>query len=198
MTNNAYPTTTPGATTSGSAAPIFEATASKSKGKNQSKKTTEKAVDSAREVAGSATHEAGTVVHEAATQVKKLASQTRDELTEQASTQQRRVADGFRAAGSELSAMSAAPEASGIASGIVSTVGQRADDVAEWLEQREPADLMHEVSAFARARPVVFIGLAAVVGVLAGRLTRSLATSDDETSTAPRTSYPSTSPSTSW
>lgn len=182
MTNNTYPTTPPGAAPSGSAAPqSFETTGSPSKGKKQ-KKTAERAAGSAREIAETATHEAGSVVHETGHQIKKLASQTRDELTEQASTQQRRVADGIRTMGSDLSAMSNSSDSNGVASGIVSSVGQRVDGVAEWLEQREPADVLDEVASFARARPLVFIGIAAVAGVLAGRLTRSLASSDDRAS----------------
>ncbi len=163
MTNYAPTTTTPESTPSGADTP--------------------RVADAARDVAGSVSHEAGTVVHATATQAKKFASQVGDELQEQASTQQHRVAEGIRSVGSELSTMSNASESNGMASGIVSSIGERADGVANWLDSREPADLLHEVADFARARPVVFIGLAAVVGILAGRLTRSLASDDDQAST---------------
>lgn len=144
---------------------------------------TPRVADAAREVSGTVTHEAASVARETAQQAKKLALQARDELQEQAGTQQQRIAAGLRTVGDELSTMSTATDSSGIASGIASSVGERVDGVAEWLERREPADVMHEVADFARARPIVFIGLAAVVGVLAGRLTRSLATSDEPSPT---------------
>ena len=48
------------------------------------------------------------------------------------------------------------------------------DDFANWLQNREPADLLEEVRRFARRKPGVFLLGAAAAGVLAGRLTNGV------------------------
>lgn len=70
--------------------------------------------------------------------------------------------------------MSADREGSGLAGQLVRTAGDRAGSVADWLEQREPGDILDEVKQFARRRPGVFIAAAAIAGVAAGRLTKGL------------------------
>ncbi len=45
---------------------------------------------------------------------------------------------------------------------------------SDWLAQRDPGSLLHEVKSFARRKPGVFIAGALVAGVVAGRLTRAL------------------------
>ena len=60
----------------------------------------------------------------------------------------------------------------------------RVHGVAGWLEEREPGDLLNEVKGYARRNPGTFLVGAAVLGVLAGRLTKGLtAGSDDHDST---------------
>jgi hypothetical protein len=46
--------------------------------------------------------------------------------------------------------------------------------MADWLEQREPGDLLDEVRRFARRRPGAFVLGALVAGVVAGRMTRGI------------------------
>jgi hypothetical protein len=45
-------------------------------------------------------------------------------------------------------------------------------DLAGWLEQREPGELLDEVRALARRKPGTFLLGALAAGVVAGRLTR--------------------------
>ena len=45
-------------------------------------------------------------------------------------------------------------------------------EIAHWLDNHEPADVLNEVKRFARRRPVAFLALAAAAGVVAGRVTR--------------------------
>jgi hypothetical protein len=47
--------------------------------------------------------------------------------------------------------------------------------VAGWLESREPGDLVAEVRSYARRNPGTFLVGAALLGVVAGRLTRNVA-----------------------
>jgi hypothetical protein len=62
----------------------------------------------------------------------------------------------------------------------VSQAGARAHGAADWLEQRQPGDLVDEARSFARQRPGTFLIGAAVVGVLAGRLTRGAVAAHSE------------------
>jgi hypothetical protein len=54
--------------------------------------------------------------------------------------------------------------------------------VADWLEHREPGDLLDEVRRFARRRPGTFLVGAAVAGALVGRLTRGVVAQQQEKS----------------
>jgi hypothetical protein len=112
--------------------------------------------------------------------VKHLVSQTRNELTEQAGTQQQRVAEGLRSLGRELESMARGSENRGIATDLVSQVSERTNAVASWLEQREPGHVVDEVTRFARQRPGAFLALAAGAGLLVGRLGRGLKAATDD------------------
>lgn len=131
------------------------------------------AASAGQRVAGVAKDEVGNVASEAKYQAKDLLHQARTELTEQAGAQQERVAGGLRSLSDELNSMAQSSEG-GMAADLVRQVATRAGDVAGWLDQRDPGSLLQEVQDFARRKPGVFIAGAALAGILAGRLTRSL------------------------
>lgn len=126
------------------------------------------------QVAGTAKDEAGKVASEAKSQAKDLYHQTRSELTDQASTQQKRVAEGLRSVSDELKGMHGKSESQGVATELVGQAAERLQGVAGWLDDRDPGSLLDEVKQFAARRPGVFIGVAAAAGLLAGRLTKGL------------------------
>lgn len=142
----------------------------------------------AGDVASTAGHEVKQVTREAKDQAQQLWSQTRRDLTDQAATQQTRVAGGLRELADQLSSMADSSDQGGMAKGIVDDAARRAGDVASWLDQRDPGTLLDEARGFARQRPGTFLAIAAGVGVLAGRLSRSLVDeardSDDSTGSA--------------
>ncbi|MBM7503411.1 hypothetical protein ACFPER_08015 [Agromyces aurantiacus] len=156
-------------------------------------------------VADTAKQEARSVASEAKYQARRLVDSVGSEVRSQASTQQHRAAGGIRDVGSQFSEMAATSGRSGMARDLVETVGARADSVATWLDQREPQDLLEEVKRYARRRPGVFLAIAAGAGIVIGRLTRSLATPSDSSSTSGRrltgtadtTAYPAQLPDTS-
>lgn len=132
-------------------------------------------------VAQAATHvtevtknEAGKVAAETKMQAKDLLKDARSQLTEQAGEQQVRVATGLRSISGELDQMVSASETDGMATDLVRQAASRAEHAATWLDDRDPGSLLEEVRSFARRKPGTFIALAAVAGVLAGRLTRSV------------------------
>jgi ElaB/YqjD/DUF883 family membrane-anchored ribosome-binding protein len=140
----------------------------------------------ASDVASTAQQEATQVAREAKDQVRELWGRTRSDLTDQAATQQTRVAGGLRELSDQLGSMAGAADQDGMAEGLVEDVARRADEAARWLDQRDPGSLLEEARSFARQRPGTFLAIAAGVGVLAGRLSRSLVDeardSDDSTS----------------
>lgn len=140
------------------------------------------AATQAKDVLDTAKHEAASVAGEAKSQAKDLFAQTQRELKEQANTQQQRVAGGLRSVSEELDSMASSASGSGIAADLVTQVSSRLSAASTWLGDRDPASVVTEVKRFARRRPGTFILAAAVVGVVAGRLTRALAsaTSDEK------------------
>jgi hypothetical protein len=133
-----------------------------------------------RRVADVTKEETRAVASETKRQARRLADDARRELRDQAAAQQTRVAGGLRSVGSELSRMADGSTEPGVATDVVREAGRRVDGVARWLDQRDPGSLLQEVKMFARRRPGVFLAIAVGAGVVAGRLTRALATSSED------------------
>jgi len=146
------------------------------------------AASAAQGVAETAKGEAANVAHEAKANAQDLLHQAKSGLTSQAGTQQQKAAEGMRNISSQLHSMASAPDQQGVASDLVRQAAERTSSVASWLENREPGDLLNEVTRFARNRPGTFLLLAAGAGVLAGRLTRGLTAGAPEAATSTGTS----------
>lgn len=133
------------------------------------------AKEKAQETVGVAKDKAMETVGEARSQARALLDQSRTELSDQASSQQQRLAGGIRSLSSELSSMASgeAPE-QGLATDLARQVSSYLERVGGWLEDREPGDVLDEVSRFARRRPGAFLAIAAGLGLVAGRVARSL------------------------
>lgn len=143
------------------------------------------ASDAGQRVGHTAREETKKVAAEAGTQTRNLLHEAGGELREQAAAQQERLAGGLRSLGSQLSEMADSSSEPGMAADVARQAADRARAVAQWLEAREPGSLVQEVKSFARQRPGLFLGLAAGAGVLAGRLTRALATPSETGDTTP-------------
>jgi hypothetical protein len=78
---------------------------------------------------------------------------------------------------------------------LAKQASERVGEVGHWLENREPRELVSDLSDFARRRPAVFLIGAALAGVVAGRLTRGLI-ADAKDNAAPTTDYSSTTSAT--
>jgi hypothetical protein len=129
-----------------------------------------------KHVAGVVRGEASNVAGEAKQQTKNLLGQARSELQEQAATQQQRLASGIREMSDQLRSMADGGDPQpGLGNDLVRQTSQRADDVAAWLDQRDPGALVQDVQDFARRRPGAFLAVAAGAGLIAGRLMRGTA-----------------------
>ncbi|MBS3182304.1 hypothetical protein [Leucobacter manosquensis] len=161
--------------------------------------------DGASNVAHTAKDEIGNVAEEASMQLHELVAQTTRELNDEASKQQSRLASGLQRAGDDLEAMASSASGGGVAPDLVRQTSEKVARIGDWLDSHEPREVVSEVKAFARRRPGAFIGIAAVAGVVAGRLTRALAANAHEQSSSESSApaggttpaRPVTSPSTS-
>ena len=133
------------------------------------------AVSEAGHVAETAKGEAKAVAREVKYQAKDLFAQTQRELKDQAQVQQQRAAVGLRSVSDELQSLTANAQNPGLAVDLLNQVSTRLSGAASWLGDRDPSALLSEVKSFARRKPGTFIIGAAILGIVAGRLTRALA-----------------------
>ncbi|MCA5923218.1 MULTISPECIES: hypothetical protein [Curtobacterium] len=134
------------------------------------------AKEKAANVAGTAKEQASNVASEATDHAKQLYAQASSTLKDQAADQQQRAAGGLRSIGEQLGRMAENDDEQGVASKVVRDLSGRATSAAGFLENRDPGSLLDEVKSFAAKRPGTFIAIAAGAGLLAGRLTKALAT----------------------
>lgn len=140
------------------------------------------AKDTAKETVAEATDQAKQAVAEAKFQARDLLDQTRSQLTDQSSQQQHRLAGGLRSFSGELTSLADGTPSEGLAGDLARQASNYVDKVGQWLEDREPADVLDEVSRYARRHPGTFIAVAAGLGLLAGRVARGLKDSAAEES----------------
>ena len=176
--SNTYPASTPGTPNLGTNA----ASDSGPDAKERAAEVKDTSVAAGQHVAGVAKDELHKVGSETKQQAKDLYRQTQSELADQAASQQKRVASGLRSIGDELGSMADSSQDQGVASDLVHQAATRASGIADWLDQRDPGSLVEELKGFARRRPGTFITIAAVAGVVAGRLTRSVIAESKESS----------------
>ncbi len=143
--------------------------------KSEAREVASTAGDEAGRVATTAKQEATSVAREAKSQARDLYHQTQGELRDQAAHQQERVASGLRALADQLGSMADGADQQGVAADLVRQASAKAGQVGHWLGDRDPGSLLTEVKSFARRKPGIFIGAAALAGLAAGRLTRALA-----------------------
>ncbi|MDQ0076459.1 hypothetical protein [Arthrobacter oryzae] len=172
----AQQTAVPAAPATAAGYPAPQGTTSKSEtAKQEAGDVAHQATDSAQHVAETAKAEVANVAGEVKANAKDLLYQAKTDLTDQAGAQQQKVAHGLHSISGELRTMADASDQQGVASDLIRQAAERSASVASWLEGRDPGSLLNEVKSFARQRPGTFLLLAAGAGVLAGRLTRSLA-----------------------
>jgi hypothetical protein len=152
--------------------------------KDQASQLGQSAADAGQHVTEVAKDQAAAVASETGRQAKDLLRQAHSELADQAGAQQQKVASGLRSIGDELSSMSDHDGDKGVATDLAKQAANKAHDIAGWLDDREPGQLLSEVRSFARERPVAFLAIALGAGLVTARLGRGVAgaNSDDESS----------------
>jgi hypothetical protein len=163
--------------------------------KEEAKGVAQDAVQGGKQTAETAKQQAGEVAGEAKNQARALLDQTRQQLASQGNDQQQRAATGLRSVADEITSMiNGQGGTGGLASDLARQASERVQYAADWLESREPRDLLDEVQRFARRRPGMFLAAAGVLGFVGGRMTRGAvdeARDSSDDSTAYRTAdYP--------
>ena len=146
--------------------------------------TKDVAKDEAGNVASTAADQAKQVTHETKRQAQDLIQQGRSQLQQQARTGQQKAGEGISGIAQQLRTMveGGGETPSGPAADLVRQAGDKLEELAGWVQQREPGDLVDEVRAFARRKPGVFLLGAAVAGVVAGRLTTGVVAAHKDSS----------------
>jgi ElaB/YqjD/DUF883 family membrane-anchored ribosome-binding protein len=140
--------------------------------KERATEAASRASDAGRETAHEAKERARSVAHEATDRTRGLMDRTRTELSSQVESQQQHLAGGLRTLGDELHQMADGSQDPGYATDLVTRAGEASGRAAQWFEDRQPSDVLHEVEDFARRRPGMFVLMAAGAGLLVGRFLR--------------------------
>jgi len=127
----------------------------------------------AENVATTAKEQAQAVASDLREQTRQLADEARNQLNDHAFAQRDNAVESLRSIGDELAEMSEKAEAPGIGAQLTREVGGIAHKSADFLQEREPGQLVEELRELARRRPGSFLLGAAFAGLLVGRLTRS-------------------------
>lgn len=142
--------------------------------KDKATDAAEAAKQAGADVAQTATENAKDVAHETSKQARDLVGEAREQVRQQAGAQHHNLVDNLRSLGDELAGMTAGSGQPGVATEAVGQIRVRVQGAADWLERREPGDLVDELRSFARRRPGAFLLGAVAAGVVAGRLTRGV------------------------
>jgi hypothetical protein len=141
--------------------------------KDEAKNVGQTAAQAGSQVASTAADQAKQVTQETKRQAQDLIQQGRSQLQDQARNGQQKAGEGLSGIAQQLRTMveGGGETPSGPAADLVRQAGDKIEELATWVQDREPGDLVNEVRAFARRKPGVFLLGAAVAGVVAGRLT---------------------------
>lgn len=163
--------------------------------KDQAGNVASTAKQAGSQVASTAADQAKQVTQETKRQAQDLVQQGRQQLQQQARTGQQKAGQGLNDIAQQLRLMvqGGGETPSGPAADLVSQAGDKVEQLASWISDREPGDLVVELRNFARRKPGVFLLGAAVAGVVAGRLTTGMvAAHKDESSSGTTGTYGTT------
>jgi hypothetical protein len=167
------PPTTTTTTTTAATTQSIDSSSTKDVAKNEASNVGQTAKEAGSQVASTAADQAKEVADVTKRQAQDLLDQGRSQVREQAVTQQQKAAQGLSSLAEELRGLAngTSSGAPGPARDLLEQASGKVEEFSSWLQNREPADLLDEVRAFARRKPGMFLLGAAAAGILAGRLT---------------------------
>jgi hypothetical protein len=146
--------------------------------KEQARNFQDSSYQATSQLAGTAKEQAQNVAEDVRHQARQLAGETGQQLNEQVRAQRDRAVSGLRSLGDELDSMSTSAEHSGLGAQVAREGSSLTRQVADFLEHREPGQLVDELRQLARRRPGAFLVGAAAAGIVVGRLTRGAMSAD--------------------
>jgi hypothetical protein len=165
------PAGTSGATTATTQS--IDSPSTKDVAKDEASNVGQTAKEAGGQVAATAADQAKEVADVTKRQAQDLLHQGRTQVRQQAIGQQQKAAQGLSSLAGELRGLAngTSSGAPGPARDLLEQASGKVEEFSSWLQNREPADLLDEVRAFARRKPGMFLLGAAAAGVLAGRMT---------------------------
>lgn len=142
--------------------------------KEEAKNVKDTTAQATQQVAETAKQQAGQVAGDVKQQAQQLATQTKSELSDQATSQRDRAADTLRSLSGEFRTMADSSEQSGLGTQLARQGADLTEQMADFLAQRDPSQLLDEVRDLARRRPGGFLMGAALAGAVVGRLGRGV------------------------
>ena len=110
--------------------------------KAEARELAQDGMESAKHVGSSAKREAGAVAEDVKEQASSLFAELGADVNAHAATQQEKISVNLRQISEELRNMLDSSEASGTASSLVDQAARHSGNAADWLESREPGDLL--------------------------------------------------------
>jgi hypothetical protein len=130
--------------------------------------------ESTKQVAGEAAAQASAVVGQAKDQLRTLIGQTKGEFDNQMASKGEQVASGLRNLVGQLDALaSGRTDEAGPLTGYVQEARSKVESFARRLDDGGPQGVLDDLATFARRRPGVFLGGAALLGFIVGRAVRA-------------------------
>ncbi len=136
------------------------------------------AMDTAQQIKGDVQAQASEVAGEAKLQATELMGQAKEQASNAFSKQQEQAVGGLGSLADALreTAQKLKEGDDGAQAGIASFVEDAADRLAQsadFLRDKDPNQLLHDVQDFAKKQPVAFVGAALGIGLVAARLMKS-------------------------
>lgn len=142
--------------------------------KEQARNVAQEGVAGGKHVASVAADQVKEVAGQAGSQAQALLAEAKSDLMEQATSQKDRVAEQLHTLAHELGSMASSSEQDGLASDLAQQASRQVGAIAHWVSEREPGSMVGELKDFARAKPGMFLAVAAGIGLAAGRMTRGV------------------------
>ncbi len=136
--------------------------------KDQASGLSHGSVQAGKHVAEVARGQASGVAAETARQGRDLLQQAQSQLAGQAAYGQQRVAKQLLSLSDELRSMADNSGHDGMAADLAHQAASRVRDAGQWLDGRQPGQVVNEMQSFARRRPAAFLVLTAGAGLVAG------------------------------
>jgi len=147
-----------------------EAAAVAGTAKDEATNVASTAAGAAGDVAGTAKQEVGNVLAEGLDQAKNLTNQVKEQAGQQLSTGNEKLTGSLRGLSQQLNE----GDTSGVVGQVLSEAGQRAQALADRLEQRGPEGVLTDLQDYARRNPGTFLIGMAATGFLTGRIVKGL------------------------